>query len=96
MKTHSQALGLAAELLPESKNLNFGNLGEGNPGNTDVDTLEEKTDELMPAKESPRNTGSSGNAEDDGPRLKGHIEESAGNAEEDSSVMGSAAGHRPS
>ena len=93
VKTHSQALGLAAEPLPESKNLNFGNLGEENPGNTDVDTPEEETDEPMPAEESPCNTESSSNAENDSPRLEGHSEESDGNTEEDSSVMGNAAGH---
>jgi hypothetical protein len=72
------------------------NLGEWNPGNTDVDAPEEETDGPMPAEESPCNTESSNNAEDDGPRLEGHIEESDGNTEEDSSVMGNAAGHRPS
>lgn len=47
----------------------------------------------MPAEESPCNTESSGNTDDDGLRLEGHIEESASNTEEDSSVMGNAARH---
>ena len=71
-------------------------LSEGNPGNTDVDASGEETGEPRPAVESPCDTESSGNTEDDSLRLEGNIEESAGNTEEESSVMGNAAGHRPS
>ena len=58
-------------------------------GETDSDSEEDEDSEA-------ENLESSSNAEDDGPRLEGHIEESDGNTEEDSSVMENAAGHWPS